>query len=190
MVLSCLNGMITNKYGWGYRIGGMTVGFGGLMTQAVDLAMDSAWFVGAIWDYAIQSGLGNISKEERDKELGKVFKKAASLIGTYSRKQIVGLDYAINIAEGLLGKDHKELQLLRMALSEFSDYDNFESLPSSEKRSWWQLVQKLLGGTGHTPEQAVEWEEMRGNPSLRKRASRQRRRRTSTKSDDARRLMY
>ena len=59
------------------------------------------------------------------------------------------------------------MKLLRQALTE-AGWDGYEQMPLQEKRTFWQLVQKVLGGTGHTKEQATEWEEKKSTPGRKK----------------------
>ena len=155
-----------DKYGWGYRYSSMlSLGAGGLLTQVISFAGDLSGDVADIFS-AGYDRLGG--KEDAEKNLEKSVKALASSIEHISKKQIVGLELAISMAEAIWGVEHKQMKVLRTALTK-AGWDDFENMDVNEKRTFWQMVQKILGGTGHTKEQAVEWEEMKGKRGRKKR---------------------
>ena len=103
------------------------------------------------------------------KEIKRVLREGVDMVGHIAKKQMVGVEYGLGIIEGLIGKDHKELKPLRQIMTEFG-WDNYEALDVEDKRTWWQLVQKILGGTGHTKDEAKKWQDLRGKRGRRRRS--------------------
>jgi len=154
------------KYGWGYRVSNLTVSYGGLLGQVIDLAGDASNILTDIFALTGEAQRGDITLEERDKGYIRVIRNAGRTVSSLSRKQMVGLDYAINIAEGFLGKDHDEINVIRNLMTQ-AGWDDYYALDTDEKRTWWQFVRKIMGGPGHTKEQAEDYQKSKDSRAVR-----------------------
>ena len=136
------------------------------MGQVIDLAGDASNILTDIFALTGEAQRGDITLEERDKGYIRVIRNAGRTVSSLSRKQMVGLDYAINIAEGFLGKDHDEINVIRNLMTQ-AGWDDYYALDTDEKRTWWQFVRKIMGGPGHTKEQAEDYQKSKDSRAVR-----------------------